>query len=242
MINKIMANSLKTDSYTVFLIEDEIGVAQTIMVQLQLVGFQVVHVTSGKAALESGGLSSCDVIILDWMLPDVQGPDLIPRLREKSSAPLLMLTARTEIVDKLTGFEAGADDYLTKPFDMMELIARIKALIRRQEKHSPPSSKKQATYTYRNISLNPETRRVEVNGKEVSLTPTEFRLLQILIQSPGKVFSRDRMIELVLGYEYEGYGRTLDSHIARLRAKIGDDPRTPQYIKTVFGVGYKMGD
>ncbi len=233
---------METASHTVFLIEDEVGVAQTIIVQLQLVGFQVIHVSTGKAALESRALPSCDVIILDWMLPDINGPELIPGLRKHTSAPLLMLTARTEIVDKVTGFEAGADDYLTKPFDMMDLIARIKALIRRQEKHFPHSSQEEARLTYGNISLNPETRRVEVDDREVSLTPTEFRLLHILIQSPGKVFSRDRLIELVLGYEYEGYGRTLDSHIARLRAKIGDDPRSPQYIKTVFGVGYKMGE
>ncbi len=224
---------------TILLVEDEMGIAQTISVQLQLVGYQVFHVLDGKSALNSPHLAHCHVIILDWMLPDSEGPELIPQIRRHTTAPILMLTARSEIVDKLTGFEAGADDYLTKPFEMMELIARIKALIRRQEMQQGGGSD---TIQYGEISFHPETRQVKVRGKAVKLTPTEFRLLEILIQSPGRVFSRDELIELVLGYEYEGYGRTLDSHIARLRAKIEKDPGAPRYIQTIFGVGYKLGE
>jgi len=226
----------------IFLIEDEIGIAQTITIQLQLVGFSVHHVLKGKDALQSEHLAACDAIILDWMLPDIEGPDLIPEIRKHTLAPLLMLTARSELVDKLVGLETGADDYLTKPFDMMELIARIKALIRRSKVGSKASDEQNNILTYGDISFNLDTRQAKVNGKVVKLTPTELRLLEILIQTPGKVFTRDDLIKQVLGYEYEGYGRTLDSHIARLRSKIETDPRTPQYIITVFGIGYKLGN
>ncbi len=226
--------------HDILLIEDEEGIAQTISIQLQLVGFNVHIEAKGLSAIESPVLPAASIIILDWMLPDVDGPKLIPQIRERTNAPILMLTARSEIVDKLVGFEAGADDYLTKPFDMMELIARIKALLRRSGKEKGDA--RIQPIRYGEITLDPETRRVTVDDEPVELTPTEFRILEIMMQSPGKVFSRDRLIELVMGYEYEGYGRTLDSHIARLRAKIEIDPRAPEYIKTVFGVGYKFGE
>jgi two-component system response regulator VicR len=224
----------------ILLIEDETGIAQTICVQLQLFGFEVTPAHDARTALELIKQTSFSAIILDWMLPDEEGPQLIPKIRQITAAPILMLTARSEIIDKLVGFEAGAEDYLTKPFDMMELVARIKALIRRTEKLV--DSPKQQTFIYEGISLDLGTRRMEVDGKEIELTPTEFKILEIMIQKPGVVFSRNDLIELVMGYEYEGYGRTLDSHIARLRNKIESDPKSPQYIKTVFGIGYKLGD
>ncbi|MCA9741661.1 MAG: response regulator transcription factor [Deferribacteres bacterium] len=224
----------------ILLIEDESGIAQMIRVQLQLVGFSVHAVEEAQAALSLPQLSEFDLIILDWMLPDGNGPDLIPQLRQRSNAPILMLTARSEIVDKLIGFESGADDYLTKPFDMMELIARIKALLRRSG--SAVQRAKIPALRFRELVLEPDTRRVTIAGDEVELTPTEFKILEIFLQAPGSVFSRDKLIELVMGYEYEGYGRTLDSHIARLRGKIELDIKSPEYIKTVFGVGYKLGD
>lgn len=223
----------------VLLIEDEAGIAQMISVQLQLVGFKVEAAGDLDSALKSERLAEAEVIILDWMLPDGEGPKAIPQIRQRTSAPILMLTARSEIVDKLVGFEAGADDYLTKPFDMMELIARLKALLRRQ---SPVTAKsKIAPLRFGELSLDLETRSVQIAGVEIELTPTEFKILEILLRAPGTVFTRDQLIELVMGYEYEGYGRTLDSHIARLRGKIEADPKSPRYIKTVFGVGYKCG-
>lgn len=223
----------------VLLIEDEAGIAQMIGVQLQLVGFKVEAVGDLHSALKSERLAEAEVIILDWMLPDGEGPKAIPQIRQRTRAPILMLTARSEIVDKLVGFEAGADDYLTKPFDMMELIARLKVLLRRQ---SPMTTKsKIAPLRFGELSLDLETRSVQIAGVEIELTPTEFKILEILLRAPGTVFSRDQLIELVMGYEYEGYGRTLDSHIARLRSKIEADPKAPRYIKTVFGVGYKFG-
>jgi two-component system OmpR family response regulator len=227
------------ETKNILLIEDEAGIAQTISVQLQLVGFRVQAFAEAGSALKSSALQETDVIILDWMLPDAAGPDIIPKIRERTDAPILMLTARSEIIDKLVGFEAGADDYLTKPFEMMELIARIKALLRR----STPATRnrKSRVLTYGELSMDLETRRVAVAGERVELTPTEFKILEIMVQAPGAVFSRDKLIELVMGYEYEGYGRTLDSHIARLRGKIEPDMKAPRYIKTVFGVGYKFG-
>jgi len=223
----------------IFLIEDEAGIAQMIGLQLQLVGFKVNTAADIHSALKSEHLPKAEVIILDWMLPDGEGPKVIPQIKKQTTAPILMLTARSEIVDKLVGFEAGADDYLTKPFDMMELIARIKALLRRQT--TAAAKPKSAPLRFGELSMDMETRRVQVGEKEIELTPTEFKILEILMQAPGVVFSRDKLIELVMGYEYEGYGRTLDSHIARLRSKIEPDPKSPRYIKTVFGVGYKFG-
>ena len=223
----------------ILLIEDEAGIAQMICVQLQLVGFKVDAVTELKSALQAERMKEADIIVLDWMLPDGEGPSTIPKIRQLTRAPILMLTARSDIVDKLMGFEAGADDYLTKPFDMMELIARIKALLRRASAHAPKP--KHAPLHYGEIVMDLETRKVEVAAEEIELTPTEFKILEIMMQAPSTVFSRDKLIELVMGYEYEGYGRTLDSHIARLRGKIEIDPKNPEYLKTVFGVGYKFG-
>lgn len=223
----------------ILLIEDEAGIAQMISVQLKMFGFDVCHAADAASALKTGNLALMNVIILDWMLPDGEGPALIPKLRERTKAPILMLTARSEMIDKLTGFEAGADDYLTKPFEMMELIARIKALIRRS---GSPNEDAQATkILYKGLSIDLETRKIEVDDVEIELTPTEFKILEIMARKPGVVFSRDQLIELVMGYEYEGYGRTLDSHIARLRSKLELDVKAPEYIITVFGVGYKLG-
>ncbi len=223
----------------ILLIEDEAGISQMIKVQLKMFGFDVHEAIDAKTALSTKDIESIDAIVLDWMLPDEEGPNLIPKLRQRTNAPILMLTARSEMVDKLTGFEAGADDYLTKPFDMMELIARIKALIRRSG--DATGDDKVTTIKYKGITLNLETRRVDVDEEEIELTPTEFTILEIMIKKPGVVFSRNQLIELVMGYEYEGYGRTLDSHIARLRSKLELDVKNPEYIITVFGIGYKLG-
>ena len=223
----------------ILLIEDEVGISQMIKVQLKMFGFDVHEASDAKTALGIQNFDPFAVVILDWMLPDDEGPNLIPKIRQRTNAPILMLTARSEIVDKLTGFDAGADDYLTKPFDMMELIARIKALIRRSG--DAADDEKVTKLKYKGISLNLETRRVEVDDVEIELTPTEFKILEILIKKPDVVFSRNQLIELVMGYDYEGYGRTLDSHIARLRGKLEIDVKSPEYIITVFGIGYKLG-
>jgi DNA-binding response OmpR family regulator len=223
----------------ILLIEDEAGISQMIKVQLKMFGFDVHEASDAKTALGIQNFDPFAVVILDWMLPDDEGPNLIPKIRQRTNAPILMLTARSEIVDKLTGFDAGADDYLTKPFDMMELIARIKALIRRSG--DAADDEKVTKLKYKGISLNLETRRVEVDDVEIELTPTEFKILEILIKKPDVVFSRNQLIELVMGYDYEGYGRTLDSHIARLRGKLEIDVKSPEYIITVFGIGYKLG-
>ncbi len=223
----------------ILIVEDEVGIAQMISVQLRMLNFKVESATDGKSAMEIENLESVDLIILDWMLPDIEGPKLIPKLRARTQAPILILTARSEMIDKLVGFESGADDYLTKPFEMMELVARIKALLRRSGREKSDDSQKKIVY--KELSVDFETRRVEIQGDEVDLTPTEFKILEILVHKPGVVFSRNDLIDLVMGYEYEGYGRTLDSHIARLRSKLELDQKNPEYIITVFGVGYKLG-
>lgn len=223
----------------VLLIEDEPGIAQMINIQLKMFGFEVCLAPDATTALKLENLVDVAVIVLDWMLPDEDGPTIIPKLRLRTGAPILMLTARSELIDKLMGFEAGADDYLTKPFDMMELIARIKALVRRNQPAA--TLEKSAPVVYDDLSLDLKTRRIQVKNQEIELTPTEFKILEIMIRQPGVVLSRNDLIEQVMGYEYEGYGRTLDSHIARLRSKIEPDAKSPRYIKTVFGIGYKFG-
>jgi len=223
----------------VLLIEDEPGISQMINIQLKMFGFEVCLAPDATTALKLENLAEIEVIVLDWMLPDADGPTIIPKLRQRTGAPILMLTARSELIDKLMGFEAGADDYLTKPFDMMELIARIKALARRNQPAT--AAEKSTPIVYEDLSLDLKTRRIQFKNQDIELTPTEFKILEIMIRQPGVVLSRNDLIEQVMGYEYEGYGRTLDSHIARLRSKIEPDAKSPQYIKTVFGIGYKFG-
>ncbi len=231
----------KSNTPRVLLVEDEQGIARTITIQLGLMGFSVQHLTNGFDVLSSPWTKQCDVIILDWMLPDVEGPELIGSIKKITTVPILMLTARTEILDKLIGLDSGADDYLTKPFDMLELVARLKALLRRYNAINGKGNSSSGGITYGDLEYTPDTRQLTASGKEIKLTPTELRLLEILINEPGKVFSRDRLIEKVLGYQYEGYGRTLDAHIARLRSKIENNPKEPRYIITVYGIGYKFG-
>jgi DNA-binding response OmpR family regulator len=230
----------KKEKYLVFLIEDEESIAQTISIQLQLVGFTVRHAASAQTAAESSELKKSDVIILDWMLPDTDGPEFIDFIREITDVPILMLTARSEMVDKLYGLEAGADDYLTKPFDMLELIARLKALIRRHEMDLSREDTVNKLVAGK-LCFNFETRELKIDGKSIKLTPTELRLFEVLAGTPGKLYTREELIMEVMGYEFEGYGRSLDSHIARIRSKIETDPKSPEYIVTVFGVGYKFG-
>ncbi|MEK7730106.1 MAG: response regulator, partial [candidate division KSB1 bacterium] len=170
----------------ILLIEDEAGIAQMISVQLQLVGFKVDAAADTKSALQPERMKEADIIVLDWMLPDGEGPSLIPKIRQLTRAPILMLTARSEIMDKLVGFEAGADDYLTKPFDMMELIARIKALLRRATEHSPKP--KNAPLHYGEIAMDLETRKVEAAGEEIELTPTKSYTGAVTPNEPVRVY------------------------------------------------------
>ena len=224
----------------VLVVDDEPQIRRALRVALGGHGYVVEIAVDGEEALVAIASHVPDVIVLDLMMPGTDGLEVVKQTRQWSNVPIIVLSARGDERDKVTALDLGADDYLTKPFDMMELIARIKALLRRSG--SAVQRAKIPALRFRELVLEPDTRRVTIAGDEVELTPTEFKILEIFLQAPGSVFSRDKLIELVMGYEYEGYGRTLDSHIARLRGKIELDIKSPEYIKTVFGVGYKLGD
>jgi DNA-binding response OmpR family regulator len=192
----------------------------------------------GPGALESARKDSPDLVVLDLMLPGVSGWDVCKELRRDSNIPVIMLTARDETAEKIIGLELGADDYITKPFDPKEVVSRIKAVLRRSECAQPPKS----IINVGDISIDTQRRMVKRQGTPVELTPNEFELLRVLAESPGRVYTRMQLLDEMQGDAYEGYERTIDSHIKNLRKKIEPDPDKPAYIITVFGVGYKMGE
>lgn len=222
---------------TVYVVEDDPLISKMIRIQLELFQFRVQSFSTILEILEYGKLNDADVFIIDWMLPDGEGTQLVKELKKISSVPSLMLTAKAQMIDKLTAFDAGFDDYLCKPFEMMELIARVKALIRRNEKSKTDST----ILKYKEISLDTVKHEVKFNDTPITLSPTEFKLMELFLSKTNTVFERDSLIELVLGYEYEGYGRTLDSHIARLRAKLDKVVDAKKLIHTVHRIGYKFG-
>src|SRR4030095_331773 len=183
-----------------------------------------------------------DLIILDIMLPDMNGVEICRRLRlEKNTTPVLMLTARSEEIDKIIGLEAGADDYLTKPFSIRELIARVKAVLRRTESNLNAFGP-DAVITRGSLIVDPVKRKVMLNETKVELTPKEFDLLYLFITNPGRSYSRDALLNTIWGYEFNGYEHTVNSHINRLRAKIESDLSHPKYILTSWGIGYRFSD
>jgi two-component system OmpR family response regulator len=222
---------------TVFVVEDDPLISKMITIQLELFQFHVFNFASIAETLESIKLNEADVFIVDWMLPDGEGIDLVKELKKVSTMPTLMLTAKAQMIDKLVAFDAGFDDYLCKPFEMMELIARVKALLRRKDMSNAESD----ILRYRELSLDPVKHEVKFNDIPLILSPTEFKLMELFLSKTNTVFERDTLIELVLGYEYEGYGRTLDSHIARLRAKLDKVVDAKKLIHTVHRIGYKFG-
>jgi DNA-binding response OmpR family regulator len=192
----------------------------------------------GEEAVELAKQNSYDVVLLDIMLPKLDGFGVLQQIREFSNVPVMMLTAKGEDMDKILGLEYGADDYVTKPFNILEVKARIKAIMRRSKaaaKTEEPSSK---TVTMGDMTLDLDGRRVMIAGSEVNLTAKEFDLLEILVMNPNKVYSRESLLQLVWGYEYPGDVRTVDVHIRRLREKIEANPSEPKYVHTKWGVGY----
>ena len=176
-----------------------------------------------------------NLVILDLMLPELDGLKICEIIRRESDAPIIILTARVEEDDRILGLELGADDYVTKPFSPREVVARVKAVLRRVR-----GERRKMPIRIGDLELDPEARTVTVGGKPVSLTPTEFDLLQTMMSQPGRVFTRLQLLEMVQGYAYEGYERTIDAHIKNLRKHLGDSSRHPRYILTVHGVGYKF--
>jgi len=227
----------------ILVVDDDHELDRLVKAYLEKAGYSVLTAYNGEAALHTLRREQPDLLVLDLMLPDRDGWDLTRLIRADRSlagTPILMLTARIEDSDKIVGLEIGADDYVTKPFNPREVVARVRALLRRSQRGNQTS---QQVLQAGKLILDVGCRELQVNGESVELTPTEFELLQVLMQHPGYVFTRAELLERALGYQDEGLGRALDSHIKNLRQKIELDPKKPSYIQTVYGVGYKlMGD
>jgi DNA-binding response OmpR family regulator len=224
----------------ILVIEDEIKIIQIIEAYLKKEGFQVFTATDGIHGLEQAKRLNPDLIILDLMLPGLSGEQLLTEVRQISDLPIIILSAKTTEDERIFGLNIGADDYLTKPFSPRELVARVRAQLRRGNGSQTGLNQ---TYSFNkgDLIIDPNKYEVYRNQKPIGLTPTEFKMLLLLARSPGQVFTRGQLLEKVQGINFEGYDRTIDSHVKNLRQKIEANPEKPQYILTVFGVGYKFG-
>lgn len=220
----------------VLTVEDDDSIRTVVRLALEDEGWQVAEAESGEAALEMFRADPTDVVLIDIMLPGINGFEVCRSIRRNTDVPIIMVTARSDTHDVVAGLEAGADDYLTKPFEPKELSARIRALLRRTRATLPESN----AVTFGDLTVSADEGVVTLHGEQVHLTKTEFNLLVELAGSPSKVFSRETLLERVWGYDYFGDGRLVDVHIRRLRTKIEPDPADPRYVVTVRGLGYKL--
>lgn len=229
---------------SLLVIEDNEDIATTIREYFTHSGYAVRTAGDGLAGVQSALEDRPDVILLDLMLPKMDGLSVCREIREKAPyIPILMLTAKDDVVDKVLGLEMGADDYITKPFNLRELDARVRSVLRRIRAASRiETASGEAPITRGRLRIDPAKREVTVGERQIELTPKEFDLLRLFATNPGRVFPRKYLLEKIWDYSYEGYDRTIDSHINRLRAKIEDDPDNPQMILTVWGIGYKFND
>ena len=218
----------------ILVVEDEEKISDLVKAYLEKEGFSVKVANTGQNAISSVK-EGFDLIILDLMLPDMDGEDICETIREDSDIPIIMLTAKSEEEDRVKGLGIGADDYVVKPFSPRELVARVKALLRRVQ-----GKKEKSSFNSGNLIIDSSRYEVVKHGEAIVLTSTEFKLLQCIANSPGQVFSRLQLVNVILGYDFEGYDRTIDAHIKNIRHKIEDDPKESKYIKTVYGVGYRF--
>ncbi len=220
----------------IMVVDDKANVRTLVREYLTEQGFRVVTADNGQNALYNARHEKPDLILLDIMMPEMDGYEFIRAYRKESETPIILLTAKLEESDKVIGLELGADDYVTKPFGMRELVARINTVLRRAGKAAPASRVLRAA----DIVLDQDTHSVKVREQDVRLTPSEFDLLAILMSSPGRVFSRVELLDALQGTTFEGIARTIDQHVRNLRAKIEANPAEPEYVQTVFGVGYRF--
>lgn len=221
----------------ILVVDDEKLLVKGIKFNLENEGYEVQAAYDGAAAVELARQEDFDLIILDWMMPVLSGSDACMKIREFSDVPVIMLTARSEDADKLMGFACGADDYVTKPFNILELKARIKALLRRSGSQNTKRNQR-SLLTVGDLSLDTEQRVAIRDGKTIDLTAKEYDLIELLMKNPRRVYSRENLMNLVWGYSYAGDYRTVDVHIRRLREKLEREPASPEYIITKWGVGY----
>jgi len=221
----------------ILVVDDEAKIVKLVRSYLEQAGFAVVEAGDGQTALIQARREKPDLVVLDLGLPGMDGLEVARTLRRERETPIIMLTARIEDTDKIVGLELGADDYVTKPFNPRELVARVRAVLRRTTGATPAAETLRAGALLLDLGGHQAT----LDGRPLDLTPTEFELLAVLLRHPNRAFTRLELLDRVQGDAYEGYERTIDAHIKNLRAKLGDDPRRPRYIQTVFGVGYKLG-
>lgn len=229
-----------TDKETVLIVDDEKEISDLIGIYLRNEGYAVLKASDGLEALEVLKKSEVHLIILDIMMPKMDGIQACMRIREEKNMPIIMLSAKSQDMDKIMGLSTGADDYVTKPFNPLELIARVKSQLRRYTRLNIPNEKKKDEIDIGNLSINVATHEVIVDGKEVKLTPREFDILELLARNKGIVFSIEKIFESVWKEDYYESDNTVMVHIRKIREKIEMNPRKPQYIKTVWGVGYKF--
>lgn len=221
----------------ILLVDDEPALIKALKFNLEKEGFAVITAADGREALAKAESESPALIVLDVMLPEVDGFEVCRRLRRTSAVPIIMLTAKGEEIDRVVGLEIGADDYLTKPFSLRELTARINALLRRVRFDSD-AAKPKSVFACGELQVDLDKHKVSVSGRQAELTTKEFDLLKLLLTNAGRVFTRDQLLNQVWGYDYFGGTRTVDVHIRRLREKIERDPGAPEYILTAWGIGY----
>ena len=229
-----------TMSHNVLVIEDDPGIARIVRLYLEQDGHRVATAGDGVAGLKLARESAPDLIVLDLMLPRLDGMEICRALRQESDVPIIMVTARVTEADRLAGLDLGADDYVIKPFSPRELAARVRAVLRRTARQVTPDRSPSIEYDGIAIDLNSHT--VLVGEHKPALTRTEFRLLAMLAAEPGRIFTRDQIIDGVFGYDFDGFDRTVDVHVANLRRKIEPDGKKHRYVQTVHGVGYRFGD
>jgi DNA-binding response OmpR family regulator len=227
-------------THTILVVDDDPKTVELIKLYLEREGYRALTAYDGRRALELARQQQPDLIVLDLMLPHVDGLDVCRILRTESAVPLIMLTARTTEQDQLLGLDLGADDYVTKPFSPRALMARVRAVLRRSKPETVPAAP--ATLVYRDLTLNFLSRDVRRAGQPLHLTPKEFGLLDVMAREPGRAFARAELLERVFGGDYVGTDRTVDVHVMNLRRKIEPDPAQPIYVLTVYGYGYKFAE
>lgn len=223
----------------ILVVDDEDAIVQLITYNLRRSGYEVTTAANGEEGLARARADQPDLVILDLMLPGMDGFEVCKELRRSTDIPILMLTARGEEIDRVVGFEIGADDYVTKPFSPRELVGRVKAILRRSRRNATSAAAEEAL-VFGPLAMNFVTYEVSRDGNRVELTPTEFQILKVLAQTPGRVFSRDELVDRVMGPDFFGDVRTVDVHIRHLRAKLEEEPGDPKLIETVRGAGYKF--
>lgn len=234
---------MSSTAYPILIVEDDSDLSELIKIQLTDNDYEIEQAFNGRIALTKALENRYSLIILDVMLPEVDGFEICKSIRkENHQIPILMLTAKAEEADKIMGLDYGADDYLTKPFSIKELIARVKALLRRASATETEDSSKLDQMDFGDLVIYPKKRSVQLQDELIELTSKEFELLMLFANNPGRAYSRQELLDVVWGYQYSGYSHTVNSHINRLRSKIEKNPSEPKYITTVWGMGYKFAE